>query len=366
MISLSFTRLPGVPPRGNVAAIEPYNHTPIHKPQTQTVAPTQNEEAQQKPLLKYNQPTFNHQQVQQSNQGQTIAKSQQQTTVDEDDDDNLPEPPPIPPPMVTTNEVTTSPHLQRLSEFALNKSDPKYQTLPYNTKFSVNYVKSSQQNNLGSVLLKMVGNVEQKVKSLEEDKTEKNVIDGLHGMTVHSTPLSGANKSVATPLGSPTTSDTTNPNYFTTTSSIVSQSSFPAMVTSSMVSDMVTQSSSPSIVSGMVTQSSSPSLVSGMVTQSSSPSGMVTQSSSPAIVTSSLVSGMVTTMAQSTTVAQQAMAQVTSPLNAPVMAVSSPVVMGDVSRPPRPVAQIKSIGRVAPQSKQINNNNTQVRENVKF
>lgn len=89
-------------------------------------------------------------------------------------------------------------------------------------------------------------------------------------MTVHSTPLTGANKSVATPLGSPT-----------------------------------------------------------IETSSSS--------STPTIITSAMVS----TVAQSTNVMQQALAQVTSP----IMSVAS----GD--RPPRPVAQIKSIGRVAPQSK---------------
>lgn len=66
-----------------------------------------------------------------------------------------------------------------LPEFAASKSDPKYQTLPYNTKFPQNNGKKSENKN--------------------ENQDPKNAINVNH-MTVHSTPLSVVNKSLATPL----------------------------------------------------------------------------------------------------------------------------------------------------------------------
>lgn len=68
-------------------------------------------------------------------------------------------------------------------EFAASKSDPKYQTLPYNTKFP-------QSTN---------GKLKPEVNSKSNDNQEKNAINVNH-MTVHSTPLSVVNKSLATPL----------------------------------------------------------------------------------------------------------------------------------------------------------------------
>lgn len=71
-------------------------------------------------------------------------------------------------------------------EFAASKSDPKYQTLPYNTKFP--------QNN--NVKLKQP---EVNGKGNEQDLKNPNAANINH-MTVHSTPLSVVNKSLATPL----------------------------------------------------------------------------------------------------------------------------------------------------------------------
>lgn len=68
-----------------------------------------------------------------------------------------------------------------LPEFAASKSDPKYQTLPYNTKFP----QSTNGKNKPEVNGK--------------NNEEKNAINVNH-MTVHSTPLSVVNKSLATPL----------------------------------------------------------------------------------------------------------------------------------------------------------------------
>ncbi|XP_075976689.1 ankyrin-repeat, SH3-domain, and Proline-rich-region containing Protein isoform X3 [Anticarsia gemmatalis] len=70
-----------------------------------------------------------------------------------------------------------------LPEFAASKSDPKYQTLPYNTKFP-------QSTN---------GKLKPEVNGKNNENQEKNAINVNH-MTVHSTPLSVVNKSLATPL----------------------------------------------------------------------------------------------------------------------------------------------------------------------
>ncbi|XP_014370022.2 apoptosis-stimulating of p53 protein 1 isoform X2 [Papilio machaon] len=69
-------------------------------------------------------------------------------------------------------------------EFAASKSDPKYQTLPYNTKFP--------QGN-GKVKPEMNG----KVVDVQDAKNQN---ANINHMTVHSTPLSVVNKSLATPL----------------------------------------------------------------------------------------------------------------------------------------------------------------------
>ncbi|XP_013136289.1 PREDICTED: apoptosis-stimulating of p53 protein 1 isoform X4 [Papilio polytes] len=69
-------------------------------------------------------------------------------------------------------------------EFAASKSDPKYQTLPYNTKFP--------QGN-GKVKPEVNG----KVVDVQDAKNQN---ANINHMTVHSTPLSVINKSLATPL----------------------------------------------------------------------------------------------------------------------------------------------------------------------
>ncbi|KAI5638175.1 ankyrin repeats (many copies) domain-containing protein [Phthorimaea operculella] len=73
-----------------------------------------------------------------------------------------------------------------LPEFAASKSDPKYQTLPYNTKFP--------QSTNGKVKPETNKNIE----SQDAKNQAMNVM--VNHMTVHSTPLSVVNKSLATPL----------------------------------------------------------------------------------------------------------------------------------------------------------------------
>ncbi|ENN82159.1 hypothetical protein YQE_01463, partial [Dendroctonus ponderosae] len=83
-----------------------------------------------------------------------------------------------------------------LKEFSVSKSDPKYQTLPYNTKFTVNLLTNNK-------------NLKNDHNSNEKDDSNyisnavnsnmNNVIQAAH-MMVHSAPLSQVNKNIATPL----------------------------------------------------------------------------------------------------------------------------------------------------------------------
>ncbi|XP_053608578.1 apoptosis-stimulating of p53 protein 1 isoform X4 [Plodia interpunctella] len=81
-----------------------------------------------------------------------------------------------------------------LPEFAASKSDPKYQTLPYNTKFP-------QSTN---------GKLKAEVNGKNVD--DKNANINVNHMTVHSTPLTVVNKSLATPLSQ---TETTYPQEHT-------------------------------------------------------------------------------------------------------------------------------------------------------
>lgn len=75
-----------------------------------------------------------------------------------------------------------------LKEFTVSKSDPKYQTLPYNTKFTVNLLPNriSRGENLEN-------------GEIKDGEHLTNVNMQTH-MTVHSAPLNILNKNIATPL----------------------------------------------------------------------------------------------------------------------------------------------------------------------
>lgn len=75
-----------------------------------------------------------------------------------------------------------------LKEFSVSKSDPKYQTLPYNTKFTVNLLPNR---------ISRGENVEN--GEIKDGDHSTNVNVQTH-MTVHSAPLSIVNKNIATPL----------------------------------------------------------------------------------------------------------------------------------------------------------------------
>jgi len=123
--------------RTNIAAVEPYNHVPMTGHQ---------------PRLTSQETTYHPYQPNQYITKESDAK--RDATSEED----------------------------LLKDFNASKSDPKYQTLPYNTKFTVNLVSNT------------------KVKTEEEEKNDFNGLMQLQPHTVHSAPLNVANKNIATPL----------------------------------------------------------------------------------------------------------------------------------------------------------------------
>jgi apoptosis-stimulating of p53 protein 1 len=107
-----------------------------------------------------------------------------------------------------------------LPEFGGSKSDPKYQTLPYNTKFTVNFVSSatskltpsdkrdsvptddSQRNN-NDTNETMIKNNNNNINNMNNNNSINNPSAQQQLMTVHSIPipaLSGVSKGLATPL----------------------------------------------------------------------------------------------------------------------------------------------------------------------
>uniref|UniRef100_A0A2A4J8N4 SH3 domain-containing protein n=2 Tax=Heliothis virescens TaxID=7102 RepID=A0A2A4J8N4_HELVI len=220
--------------RGNVAAVEPYNHVP----HAQSVSHNANFQAMKQnviqnnvPLKQHTQsdniqshltqeahylqqkqminPLFNgytHSQGLQDNQyqGQYPNKHEnfshvqqgignafdQKSMLDQNKYmDYLKQPQYSPNSTSSSNSNQTNKDLkineqEFLPEFAASKSDPKYQTLPYNTKFP--------QSTNGKLKPEVNG-------KNNENQDAKNAINVNH-MTVHSTPLSVVNKSLATPL----------------------------------------------------------------------------------------------------------------------------------------------------------------------
>lgn len=89
-----------------------------------------------------------------------------------------------------------------LKDFTVSKNDPKYQTLPYNTKFTVNLLTnriSKPDQYLNS------GNNSNDINKEESNIHISNHINGNLNMqsthmTVHSSPLNVLNKNIATPL----------------------------------------------------------------------------------------------------------------------------------------------------------------------
>ncbi|KAL1506716.1 hypothetical protein ABEB36_006027 [Hypothenemus hampei] len=151
--------------RNNIAAVEPYNHVPLQ--QNQQIRSNQTQEfaayhpAYQQHIKPESNPIIGDVQEQ-------LPHKMSNVYISKNDEDNL-------------------------HEFAVSKSDPKYQTLPYNTKFTVNLLNNNKNSKTDQ-------------NSNEKDDNNYNgpvnvntVIQAAH-MMVHSAPLSQVNKNIAIPL----------------------------------------------------------------------------------------------------------------------------------------------------------------------
>lgn len=99
---------------------------------------------------------------------------------------------------IHTNKIEEN---DNLKDFTVSKNDPKYQTLPYNTKFTVNLltnrISKPEYDNCG-----------QNSNDINKEECNNLISSHINGnfnlqsthMTVHSAPLSVLNKNVATPL----------------------------------------------------------------------------------------------------------------------------------------------------------------------
>ncbi|KRT79381.1 Ankyrin repeat-containing protein, partial [Oryctes borbonicus] len=168
--------------RTNIAAVEPYNHVPLQSGQQQ---------ARNAPHNTNSENTTYHPIYQQ--QGSHI-KNEIDHHQDNQELSNSTK--------VVSTYGTKQEETDILKDFAVSKSDPKYQTLPYNTKFTVNIIPSNKasgktndpnDNNLNSGDL----------KDFEPNNHISSHINAnmqSHCHTVHSAPLSVVNKNIATPL----------------------------------------------------------------------------------------------------------------------------------------------------------------------
>ncbi|XP_017768296.1 PREDICTED: apoptosis-stimulating of p53 protein 1 isoform X2 [Nicrophorus vespilloides] len=137
--------------RSNIAAVEPYNHVPLSAGQPVRHGPLQEN-------------TTYHPVYQQNHHIKSDSEPKQETEK-------------------IANYGGQDADL--LKDFNVSKSDPKYQTLPYNTKFTVNLVPNKKLDGQDQDVLK------------ESDSHNGNIIQS---QMVHSAPLNILNKNIATPL----------------------------------------------------------------------------------------------------------------------------------------------------------------------
>nr|XP_023014053.1 apoptosis-stimulating of p53 protein 2 isoform X2 [Leptinotarsa decemlineata] len=157
--------------RGNIAAVEPYNHVPIQPSHQIKNANNQQENS-----------TYHH--LYQPNHH--IKKDADSPKSSHDTQD--PSKKTFPPKPDENNDV--------LKDFTVSKNDPKYQTLPYNTKFTVNLLTGRVAKS------EPVNSIDNKEESNTHISTNVNGNFNKQSthMTVHSAPLSIVNKNIATPL----------------------------------------------------------------------------------------------------------------------------------------------------------------------
>ncbi|XP_076273577.1 ankyrin-repeat, SH3-domain, and Proline-rich-region containing Protein isoform X3 [Rhynchophorus ferrugineus] len=153
--------------RSNIAAVEPYNHVPLQT--NQQIRPIN-----QNPEHTAYHPTYQPNHIKGElnaniNEIQDVTKKMANMYVRQEEENQ--------------------------QDYPASKSDPKYQTLPYNTKFTVNLLPNNNK------LTKNDLNINEKEENnfISNAINPGSIIQAAH-MTVHSAPLSQVNKNIATPL----------------------------------------------------------------------------------------------------------------------------------------------------------------------
>lgn len=203
-------------PRGNVAAVEPYMHTP----QKQPIKSTSQQQHQQ--LLKKHP----QQQLMQDLTNLKLNLQQTNTNINvnhialaESDESKLAR--------QKLHFKQNSKDLDNDSgDLSIKKTDSKFQTLPYNSKYALSKSASSgaipYNSTSASMLNKSNESDSEKAGADSDSSSNKGVQQTHQKLTVHSTPLGTVNRSVAVPMTINGVSSTTS----VTSSSIASSTSF--------------------------------------------------------------------------------------------------------------------------------------------
>ncbi|XP_060530795.1 apoptosis-stimulating of p53 protein 2 isoform X2 [Cylas formicarius] len=157
--------------RSNIAAVEPYNHVPLQSNQQIRGVNQKDENSTYHSIYQQNQHI-----KQDSNQNANLLEPQLSGNV--------------------ANFYPRTDESENFKEFAVSKSDPKYQTLPYNTKFTVNLVPNMPKIKNDNFEHNELKEGAAYAQSVINNNTN---IQSMH-MTVHSAPLNTINKNIATPL----------------------------------------------------------------------------------------------------------------------------------------------------------------------
>ncbi|RZF39774.1 hypothetical protein LSTR_LSTR003435 [Laodelphax striatellus] len=192
--------------RGNIAAVEPYHHvpaplpTPLGKPGDHVVQPRPPPYPTSQTRSEYN----GHDEFVEAKM--LAARKNSGNFLDEKKPEKCDE---------------------ALPEFGASKSDPKYQTLPYNTKFGVNYVSKQPRSSAEGG--------ENNGEAVTENKGQQQLMSIAHSTPV---PPGGVSRGLATQVKSPpsTTSDSPSPSFAHPPASLAASRVYGSTTTSSLLS----------------------------------------------------------------------------------------------------------------------------------
>lgn len=228
---------------GNIAAIEPYHHvpsTPGDIPPTRQLTRPEKPERDLNRRSQHLEPVgseqiYNHERL----AGSQDDFSMKLAGIHKNQPATIPNSSPIDDGFKVMRE-DRSEIVENLPEFGASKSDPKYQTLPYNTKFTVNYVTHPTAGGVKGGMMSQrrppgEGGENFVCESIEMLKNNNNSANHVNNnvnqqqlmSVVHSIPIPpGVNKGLATPLAN---QSKLSPSMMSSSSSTSSTSSLSVL-----------------------------------------------------------------------------------------------------------------------------------------